>query len=219
MDRKIYTITYEDTQKSHYERYDNSHIKTPQQKSYLFEYNPILDILENHSISEEYLGILSYKFYTKSAVGGNILTKSKLDFLLDRNTGFDVYGLSKLSSKLFYGFEFIEKTHPGFFELFFPLCDDLYLSKEEPTFMINSNFFIAKTEIYKSYAEDVIKPAIELLDGKYRELAWRKCAYIVNPKIMDLTGLPFYTFHTFILERMMAQYCLTKGFRTINLLN
>lgn len=219
MERKIYSITYEDAQKAHYERYDNSNIKTPQQKSYLFEYNPILDILDNHSISEEYLGILSYKFYTKSAIDGNLLTKSKVDILLDSHTGFDVYGLSKLSSKLFYGFEFIEKTHPGFFELFFPLCDDLCLSKEEPPFMINSNFFIAKTEIYKSYAEDVIKPAIELLDGKYRELAWRKCKYIGNPKIMDLTGLPFYTFHTFILERMMAQYCLTKGFRTINLLS
>jgi len=219
MERKIYSITYEDAQKSHYERYDNSHIKTPQQKSYLFEYNPILDILDNHSISEEYLGILSYKFYTKSAIGRNLLTKSKLDILLDSHTGFDVYGLSKLSSKLFTGFEFIEKIHPGFFELFFPLCEDLCLSKEEPPFMINSNFFIAKTKIYKSYAEDVIKPAIELLDGKYRELAWRKCEYIGNPKIMDLTGLPFYTFHTFILERMMAQYCLTKGFRTINLLN
>lgn len=210
MDYRIYTITYEAGQKSDYVRYDNSHIRTPEQKSYLFEYNPIVDILDNHSISEEYLGIFSYKFYAKSAFGGRSLTKKKLDSLLDENPGFDLYGLSRASSSMFAGFEFVEKVHPGFFNLFFPLCDELGLSKELPQFMINSNFFIAKTHIYKSYVDDVIKPAISLLDGKYRELAWRKCAYSGNPNIMQLTGLPCYTFHTFILERMIAQYCLTK---------
>lgn len=218
MDYKIYTITYDDAQKSDYVRYDNSHIRTPVQRSYLFEYNPILDILDNHDIKEEYLGILSYKFYTKSAFGGRPLTKEKLDSLLDGNPGFDLYGLSKVSSSIFGGFEFIERTHPGFFELFFPLCEELGLSKEHPPFMINSNFFIAKTKIYKSYVDDVIKPAISLLDGKYKDLAWRKCVYSGNPNIMKLTGLPCYTFHTFILERMIAQYCLTKGLNIKQLL-
>ena len=86
--------------------------------------------------------------------------------------------------------------------------------------MINSNFFVTKTEIYRSYVAEVIKPAIDLLDGKYKELAWRKCRYdAADPNIMMFTGLPCYTFHTFILERLMAQYCKTKGFRTINLFN
>ena len=53
-----------------------------------------------------------------------------------------------------------------------------------------------------------------------KELAWTKCRYDGgHPDIMRLTGLPCYTFHTFILERLMAQYCKTKKFRIIDLFN
>jgi len=220
MNFKIYSIVYDAAQKSQYERYDNSHIKTPTQKSYLFEYNPIIDIIDNHRIDEDYLGIFSYKFATKFLLSGKTITKDMLRSRLENSSGFDVYGLSNLSSNKFFGFDFIEKSHPGFFDIFFPICDDLGLSKEEPEFMINSNFFVAKTEVYRDYVNSVIKPAIELLDGKHRLLTWRKCNYAAaNPNIMQLTGLPCYTFHTFILERLMAQYCITKKLKIINLFN
>jgi hypothetical protein len=219
MNFKLYSIVYDDAHKAQYERYDNSHIKTPKQKSYLFEYNPIIDIVDNHSIEEEYLGIFSYKFANKFSFNGKAITKDLLAHRLERAPGFDLYGLSNVSSPRFFGFDFIEESHPGFFDIFFPLCEDLGLSKEEPEFMINSNFFVTKTEIYRSYVAEVIKPAIDLLDGKYKELAWRKCKYSTeNPKIMELTGLPCYTFHSFILERLMAQYCKTKGFRTLQII-
>jgi len=220
MNYKIYSIVYDAAHKAQYERYDNSHIKTPAQKSYLFEYNPIIDIIDNHRIEEEYLGIFSYKFATKFTFNGKAITKDVLRHRLESSPGFDLYGLSNLSSAKFFGFDFIERSHPGFFDIFFSLCDDLKLSKEEPEFMINSNFFVAKKEIYFDYVSSVIKPAIELLDGKYKELAWRKCNYAAaNPNIMQLTGLPCYTFHTFILERLMAQYCRTKELKIINLFN
>ena len=57
MSVKLYNIVYDDSHISQYERYDNSHIKTPTQKSYLFEYNPIIDIVDNYYIEEEYLGL------------------------------------------------------------------------------------------------------------------------------------------------------------------
>lgn len=220
MNVKLYNIVYEDSQISQYERYDNSHIKTPEQKSYLFEYNPIIDIIDNYSIEEEYLGIFSYKFATKFLFNRKVMTKESLKYKLENSPGFDLYGLSNLGSTRFFGFEFIEKEHPGFFDIFLPLCQDLGLSKDEPEFMINSNFFIAKTEIYKNYVNDVLKRAIGLLDGKYRELSWRKCKYDGGSRdIMSLTGLPCYTFHSFILERLIAQYCATENLRIINLFN
>ena len=67
MSYKIYSIVYDINQCSEYERYDNSHIKTIEDKSYLFEYNPIIDITSKQ-IEEEYLGIFSYKFYIKNLV-------------------------------------------------------------------------------------------------------------------------------------------------------
>jgi hypothetical protein len=219
MNYKLYNIVYKDSQISQYERYDNSHIKTPEQKSYLFEYNPIIDIVDNHLIEEEYLGIFSYKFATKF-FNGKVITKDFLRNRLENSPGFDLYGISHLSSKKFFGFDFVEKEHPGFFDIFFPLCDDLKLSKEEPDFMINSNFFVAKTEIYRCYVNDVIKPAINLLDNKYKELSWKKCKYDGGRhNIMELIGLPFYTFHPFILERLVAQYCKTNKLRVIDLFN
>jgi hypothetical protein len=218
MNYKIYSIVYDVSHNAQYERYDNSHIKTPAQKSYLFEYNPIIDIIDNYSIEEEYLGIFSYKFATKFLFNGKPITKDMLRNRLEMNPGFEVYGLSTISSPRFFGFDFIELEHPGFFEIFFPLCDDLGLSKESPEFMINSNFFVAKKEIYSDYVNSIIKPAIYLLDSKYKELSWRKCKYDGGtPDIMRLTGLPCYTFHTFILERLMAQYCKTKELKIINL--
>lgn len=213
MSFRLYSITHDPLHASHFERYDNSHIRTPEQKSYLFEYNPIIDIVKNHAIEEEYLGIFSYKFPFKCGSGKGPMTKERLMALLRETPGKDVYGLSGIYSSNNFGFAFAEDSHPGFSEIFFPLCEDLGLSTKQPEFMINSNFFIARTEIYRRYVFDVIVPAIELLEGKYRHLAWRECRYPAGAaNIMDLTGIPYYTFHSFILERLMGQYNITKGF-------
>ena len=58
METKIYSIVYDKNQIVEYEKYDNSHIKTIEQKSYLFEYNVLIDVIDNHNIAEDYLGIL-----------------------------------------------------------------------------------------------------------------------------------------------------------------
>jgi len=219
MSFKLYSITYDPSHSSQFERYDNSHIKTPEQKSYLFEYNPIIDIARNRRIEEEYLGIFSYKFAMKCGMGRRPMTEERLMRLLCENPGKEIYGLSGLHSPSGFGFDFAEKSHPGFSEIFFPLCEDLGLTIEEPDFMINSNFFIAKTEIYRRYVEEAIVPAIELLDGKYRELAWRPCVYAAgSSNIMALTGITHYTFHSFVLERLIGQYRMTKNleFRQLN---
>jgi len=214
MSHRLYTITYEESQPSTFERYDNSHIKTPEQKSYLFEYNPIIDIVRNHRIEEEYLGIFSYKFATKCGTANKPMTKARLEHLLRCNPDFDAYGLSPMHSPEIFGFEHAEKSHPGFSDIFFPICRDLGLSERQPEFMVNSNFFVAKTEIYKEYVFRIVEPAMALLDGKYRDLAWRKCRYDAgSSSIFEFTGIPHYTFHTFVLERLVGQYISTRSLR------
>ena len=205
MSYKIYSIVYDINQCSEYERYDNSHIKTIEDKSYLFEYNPIIDITSKQ-IEEEYLGIFSYKFYIK-----NLVTKKKLLQRLESPIKFEIYGLSKFSNKNQFGLDFAEKAHPGFSDIFYPLCEDLGLTTKQPEYMIHSNFFIAKTEIYKDYVNSVVIPAIELMETKYKDLCWRKCEYRgASKNIFELTGLNHYTFHTFVLERLINQYYTTK---------
>ena len=59
---KIYSIVYNDEQIIEYQRYDNKHIKTIKDFSYLFEYNVLIDIIDNFKIDDDYLGIFSHKF-------------------------------------------------------------------------------------------------------------------------------------------------------------
>jgi len=191
-----------------YERYDNSRIQTIEDKSYLFEYNPIVDIVDNHDVKEDYLGIFSWKFPFKSG-----LFKKKLLWLMKNNPDYDVYSMCNVPFKNGY-LEFTEKYHPGFMDIFKPLCQDLALTVKEPKNPIYSNFFIMKTELYKDYVDTIIKPAIELLETKYKDLVWKDAKYTAGLKPENLktfTGLDYYPFHTFVLERLVNQYIDNKG--------
>lgn len=207
MKYKIYSIVYKAEQASEYTRYDNSHIKTVQQKSYLFEYNPIIDIIDNHLIEENYLGIFSYKFAKKTGI-----SKKKLMLYLNNFKGYDFYSFSKFSNVIKYMPDYLEDSHPGFFDIFTPICKDLNLPEELKTDYVYENFFIAKTQIYKNYVNDIIKPAINLLETKYKELAWRNAVYMPNKNLFQDTGMKHYTFHTFILERLINQYIHKHNF-------
>jgi len=206
MNYKIYSIVYDSKHVSEYTRYDNSHIKTVEQKSYLFEYNPIIDIIDNHDITEEYLGIFSYKFYQKTKI-----PKKRLLQFISMNS-FDFYGFSKHSGNMNLFPGLLEKSHPGFTQIFEPLCKDLKLPHNITEDYIYENFFVTKTSIYKDYVNTIIKPAIELLDTKYKELSWKDAIYKPNPKLFEETGLKHYTFHTFILERLINQYIIKNNF-------
>lgn len=208
MTYKIYSIVYDEKHKVEYTKYDNSHINTIEQKSYIFEYNPMIDILTNHTIEEDYLGIFSWKFLFKTAV-----FKNKLFWLLDNNQGFDCYSFCNFKFKQGY-LNFTEAYHPGFKNIFLPLCEELGLQVSEPQIPIYSNFFVLRTELYKDYVETVIKPAIELLETKFKDLAWKDAKYISGLKKDELkkyTGLDHYTYHTFVLERLINQYITNKN--------
>jgi len=204
---RIYSIVYKPEQVSEYLRYDNSHIKTPDQKSYLFEYNPIIDIIDNHNIEEEYLGIFSHKFHVKTGI-----MRKKLLLYFQNSPGYDFYNFSKLTGIREFRPNFENESHPGFDDIFIPLCQDLGLSSSLSNDLIYENFFITKTEIYKDYVNNIIKPAIELLETKYKQLAWRNAVYLPNKNLFRDTGLEHYTFHTFILERLVNQFILKNEY-------
>ena len=209
METKIYSIVYDKNQIVEYEKYDNSHIKTIEQRSYLFEINPILDIVDNHNITEEYLGIFSYKFPQKTGI-----FKKKLEWLLNKNPDFDVYGLCDQRLKGKY-LQFSDKVHLNFLKLFIPLCKDLGLNPIEPNFVIYSNYFICKTEIYRQFVEEIIKPAVYLLETKYKDLAWKDSHYkgLSKDQLKLYTGLDYYPMFTFVLERLLNMYINNNKFK------
>lgn len=211
METKIYSIVYDKNQIVEYEKYDNSHIKTIEQKSYLFEYNVLIDVIDNHNIAEDYLGIFSYKFPMKTG-----LFKKKLFKILKDNPNKDIYIFCTNSDKLKGKYlSFTEKVHPGFVELFTALCNDLNLKVKEPKYIVYSNFFIAKTKIYKEYVNEIIKPAIELLETKYKQEVWQDSNYkgLEKDKLKQYTGLDYYPFYTFLCERLFSIWIENKNYK------
>lgn len=207
---KIYSIVYNDEQVIEYQRYDNSHIKTIKDFSYLFEYNVLIDVIDNFNVKEDYLGIFSHKFPFKTG-----LFKKKLYWLLENNPDFDIYGLCLQYNLRGKYLDFTEKVHPGFKQLFYPLCKDLGLEVKELEYVIYSNFVIMKTDIYRDYVNTIIKPAIYLLETKYKDLAWKDSNYKGLPRdqLKLHTELDYYPMFTFVLERLLNMYINNNNFK------
>lgn len=202
---KIYSITYSRHQPYEYDCYDNSHIRTPEQRSYLFENNVIIDVIDNHydNIKELYLGIFSWKFGMKTGI-----FPKKLYWLLEKNPDYDVYNFCRPLSMPY--MVFTEKVHPGFLERFTYLIHKLGISFSEPKNVVYSNFFIARKEIYKDFVDNWIKPSIEIIhqDQEFYDKMMMPCNYkgLPQDKLKEFTGLDHYNYVTFVLERLFSIY-------------
>lgn len=208
---KIYSITYGNSLDIPPIEYDNiyhNNINTIENKSYLFEYNPIMDIFKdelenNDKINDDYIGIFSWKFYYKT----NILEKD-IHNIINKNKNYDVYIFSK--NDLFKSISYLEFTkivHPNIEELLKILCKKLNLKLDiSPNKVVYSNFFIAKKDIYIRYIKEVVIPCINLMETELKDIAWKDSHYKnLEPSVLkDLTGLNYYPLHTFALERMFS---------------
>jgi len=102
---KIYSITYQDGQHKEFEEYRN----LATEKLWRFEYNCMLNIIKE-DVQEEYLGILSWKFFQKTEMYENLLYKQ-----IEFNKGFDVYGFAPSGIKNYLLHTY--RQHPGIKEI------------------------------------------------------------------------------------------------------
>jgi hypothetical protein len=205
----IYGICFNDTQSTEYNRINNK-VSTIAEKSYLFEYNVILGT----EIENDYTGFFSWKFRGKTGMNKRVL----FNLLLEKKyTDYEIINLCEPLPTPY--LEFSDNNHKGFLELFTNICMDLHLTVKEPKHTIYSNFFIAKKEIFIEY-QTLIKKAIELLETKYVDLAWKDSGYLGlgTERLKQATGLNHYTFHTFILERLMSIWIDNKNIKTLDLI-
>ncbi|HMT01720.1 MAG TPA: hypothetical protein PKD00_00180 [Burkholderiales bacterium] len=202
---KIISITYDTQQITEYDTYFNT-INSVAQKSYLFEYNPIIDIIDNNKYninSYDYLGIFSWKFAFKSKVS-NIEINDHID------NNYDAYGFN---APLFKDgkdyFTQSNKYHPNLLNIIRILCEEIGIKyTDSPKYAVWSNFFVMRTELYKDYINTYVKPIINLMENKYKILVYKDAKYggLTKEKLKAYTGLDFYTYHTFILERLISLY-------------
>jgi hypothetical protein len=217
---KMYSITYDNNQFTEYENYDNSHINTVEQKSYLFEVNPIIDIIDNKIDDlkdDDYLGILSWKYSIKMNIPKPLFYKMTKELMASSP---DVINVSRFKWQHNY-LAWTEVQHPGFLEIFEFLCAKLGLKMIEPTIPIHSNYFIAKKDIYVKYVNEILKPAVELLetDEYLVSKVFNDANYpagLSKEGLKKYTGLEHYTYHTFVLERLFSVWIENNEYITIN---
>ena len=206
----IYSIKYKEEQPVEYIEYFNK-INSKENKSYLFEYNVITNIDVN---TDEWTGVFSWKFPLKTGLSRKVVEK-----ILSEKSNFDCVNFCRPINNYL---NFTEKHHPGFKQLFNPLCRDLGLPFTEPNNTIYSNFFVLKGKLYKEYQE-MIKSAIQLLESpKYRSHVWRDANYqagLPKEELVKYTGLNYYPFHTFLLERLIGQWIDKNKIRIYNVWN
>jgi DNA-directed RNA polymerase subunit L len=201
----LYSIKYQEDQLVEYTPYFNK-VKTIKERSYLFEYNPIIDIIEN-STTNEYIGIFSHRFPQKTGFYKKIVIN-----ILDKENA-DVVNFCRPIKNYLLS---TEEDHPGFTKIFTLICNKLNLKiRPNKITTIYSNFFVAKGNIYREYVE-VLKKAIEIMenDPEIKKLCWQDANYnnLTKKQLFYYTELPHYTFHTFILERLFSVWLDNNNF-------
>lgn len=218
MSFRIYGITYGD-KKTDYLEYRNHFTE----KMHRFEYNPMIDICDNLIADlpgNDYLGIFSWKFGIKTGLTKNALVTllngipSEVDVLnLSPNLGNNIAG---------YGC-FMDWSSAGHGEtlrhLIKACCTHTGLKYyNNPKQVVYANQFVAKKNVYLYYMNNVIKPSLELLEGDLWKVANTPAKYTAGVDSASLkkhTGLDFYNYVPFVLERMMMQYIANKPIKTI----
>lgn len=180
-----------------------------------FENNPIIDIVNNkisHIEDDCFLGIFSWKFRRKTGI-----TKDELiNCILDNNA--DVYNCSRWSHNLHF-MDWSEEGHKNI-KYFIQRCCErtglIYNNDCKHVFFANQ--FVTTKRIYTDYINRVLKPSLELLETELWEQVNVPAGYTAGLELDELkrlTGLDFYNYAPFVLERMFMQYVDNNDFKIV----
>ena len=210
---KLFSITYEDGQQSPFIEYRN----TTKEKPWRFEYNPMIDIVDNHLhdvADNEFVGIFSHKFTLKTGIDKKraiqILSKSKSDFV-----NFSPQFTYPIAGKYYSFMDWSAQGHGETLrDLIKACCEHIGIEyQNDLTDVVYANQFAAHKSVYVAYINEVIKPSLELLEGKLWGLANRPANYTAGldaKKLKEKTGLDYYNYIPFVLERLTMQWNTTR---------
>ncbi len=214
----ITQIVYNENQPVEYNKYDNSFRNKLEHKTWGFEYNVFLDICKQ-DLKEDYIGIFSWKFSKKTGFTKNILYKTLKHYKYEN---YDFINLSRNYWKNGREYlQFSEEQHPGLLERLEEVCNAVNLKVySNPTTVNYSNFYLMKKEYFQDYANNYVIPALEYMETK-PERFMVDAQYqggLSSEKLKEVSELDFYTFHTFILERLILMYLENKNLKVLNLI-
>lgn len=199
--------------------------------SVFFESEVIRNLIETGShLDAEYFGVVSYKLKQKLsyimkekwASMPNISNHSTNEFtpelfeaaLLDKKPDIMSFQRHMPHDPIMVA----DRFHPNFSQYFKEIMLKIGY-KWEPTHFENvfyCNYFVAKSEIYKKFAQEMLIPAMEIMKNM--------------PELMENSGYPMklpdnlkqsfcinhYPYHAFICERMISYFVHLHQFKTLH---
>ena len=214
-DCNFYSIKYKDEQVVEYKEVFNVNKETP----WRFEYQVFLDKLEEIEKHEGYTGIFSWKLPEKTGLVQNVLSKSLLFMKYQKYDFINLVPRYWNSADQFLQFSY--EQHPKLEELLKKVLTNL---NKEYTYSNNytySNFFILKSELYADYIKNWVIPSLEYMENDIWEEVNVDANYSSNlskEEFKEITGLDFYNYATFVLERLIIYYIKDKNLSVLNLM-
>lgn len=91
---------------------------------------------------------------------------------------------------------------------------------ELPCPPVYCDYEIARTDLYEDFVRNCLAPAVCVMSearGELRALLWSDAKYtegkVTPERALALWGVPFYTMHAFVAERLFPTYAALKGWR------
>lgn len=202
---KIFGIIYGDKITEYTPYYNNA-----TEKLWRFENNALIDIIENRingMADDSYLGIFSWRFLEKTQI-----KKASLAEKLFHAASADVYNLSPRFGKHIHFMNWSDEGHKGIKDMIQRCCSHAGLTyNNDCEHIIYASQFITRKDIYTDYVRSIIMPCLELLEGEMWNEVNVDAGYTrAMPNLKEVTGLDFYNYIPFILERMFMQYVDNK---------
>jgi len=192
----------------------------------IFENQVIKDLyLEGDHKSSDYYGVFSYKFFNKHRKQGVDIERliSQDEYQHDVYSFFKHEQFKSSTKKN----TFFDPYHPNLLEIGSRVVKRLFNAniRTIKAERIYYNHWLAKSEVFDSYCKEMLLPAIDLMNGELKELTWSNANYRarsdVDERIMgmmtperclEVFGVPYYTHHAFVLERLPSIYFALKGY-------
>lgn len=154
-------------------------------------------------LNTDYVGHVAYSYLKK-------IPAYDFESLVGMNPNADVITLMTGQHDMY---EFANMYHPGFMEVWDRLVRLLGYEPNPAPKPFYCNYWIMKKEIFEKYCV-VAQRAMKFLDEDFvlKDLVNRDSGYkgthecLPADKLMEICGKPYYTFHPFIIERLVCLF-------------
>lgn len=139
------------------------------------------------------------------------------------HTDYDVAAFSR-NTRHHQMLEAMDGWHKGSKELLKNICLEIGIKwSSEIKYPIYQNAFCACREIYQDYVATALKPAMEVMDTKFKDQCWQDSGYYklkmpgddYAERVKKFLGVDYCPLHPFILERLFSVWINTRNFNVV----